>query len=147
MDLIQVSIKRPVTILSIIIMLVMFGMISLERIPYQLSPSVVEPEITVTTTWRGATPYEIEREIIEEQENTLDCRLVWAGTFWITPVSTPGESKWRYVQRQIKEMGFDATRDTQRVMGFNERNRRFWEAYAGEGLRYADRACSARRGG
>jgi len=71
MDLIKVSIKRPVTILSIIFMLVMFGMISLQRIPYQLSPSVVEPEITVTTTWRGATPYEIEREIIEEQENTL----------------------------------------------------------------------------
>jgi HAE1 family hydrophobic/amphiphilic exporter-1 len=71
MDLIQVSIKRPVTILSIMIMLVMFGMISLQRIPYQLSPSVVEPEITVNTTWRGATPYEIEREIIEEQENTL----------------------------------------------------------------------------
>jgi len=71
MDLIQVSIKRPVTILSIIFMLVMFGMISLQRIPYQLSPSVIEPEITVTTTWRGATPYEIEREIIEEQENTL----------------------------------------------------------------------------
>ncbi len=83
----------------------------------------------------------------EEQENTLDCRLVWAGTFWNTPVSTPGESKRRYVQRQIKEMGFDATRDTQWVMGWNERNQRFWEAYAGEGLRYADRACSARRGG
>ena len=44
MDLIKVSIQRPVTILSIIIMLVMFGMISLQRIPYQLSPSVVEPE-------------------------------------------------------------------------------------------------------
>ncbi len=71
MDLIKVSIKRPVTILSVIIMLVMFGLISLERIPYQLSPSVVEPEITVNTTWRGATPYEVEREIIEEQENTL----------------------------------------------------------------------------
>ncbi|MDH3997567.1 MAG: efflux RND transporter permease subunit, partial [Desulfuromonadales bacterium] len=71
MDLITLSIKRPVTILSIIIMVVMFGLISLERIPYQLSPSVVEPEIRVTTTWRGATPYEIEREIIEEQENTL----------------------------------------------------------------------------
>ncbi|MBW2519611.1 MAG: efflux RND transporter permease subunit [Deltaproteobacteria bacterium] len=71
MDLIQTSIKRPVTILSVIIMVVMFGLICLERIPYQLSPSVVEPEITVTTTWRGATPYEIEREIIEEQENTL----------------------------------------------------------------------------
>ena len=33
MDLIKVSIQRPVTILSIIIMLVMFGLISLQRIP------------------------------------------------------------------------------------------------------------------
>ncbi len=71
MDLVQASIRRPVAVLSLIIMLVMFGLISLQRIPYQLSPTVVEPEITVTTTWRGATPYEIEREIIEEQENTL----------------------------------------------------------------------------
>ena len=39
--------------------------------PYQLSPSVIEPEITVTTNWPGATPYEIEREIIEEQEKVL----------------------------------------------------------------------------
>lgn len=39
--------------------------------PYQLTPSVIEPEITVTTTWAGATPYEIEREIIEEQEKVL----------------------------------------------------------------------------
>ena len=39
--------------------------------PYQLSPTVIEAEITVTTTWPGATPYEIEREIIEEQEKVL----------------------------------------------------------------------------
>jgi HAE1 family hydrophobic/amphiphilic exporter-1 len=39
--------------------------------PYQLSPTVTEPEITVTTIWPGATPYEIEREIIEEQEKVL----------------------------------------------------------------------------
>jgi HAE1 family hydrophobic/amphiphilic exporter-1 len=39
--------------------------------PYQLSPTVIEPEITVTTTWAGATPYEVEREIIEEQEKVL----------------------------------------------------------------------------
>ena len=50
MDLVKASIKRPVSVLSVIIMLVMFGLISLERIPYQLSPSVVEPEITVRRT-------------------------------------------------------------------------------------------------
>lgn len=71
MDIIRFSILKPVTVLAGIIMVLMFGIISLTRLPYQLSPTVIEPEIQVTTTWRGATPYEIEREIIEEQENTL----------------------------------------------------------------------------
>lgn len=39
--------------------------------PYQLTPSVTKPEIKITTVWPGATPYEIEREIIEEQEDVL----------------------------------------------------------------------------
>ena len=71
MDAVRFSIEKPVTILVGVILIVLFGVISLERMPYQLSPSVVEPEITVTTTWTGATPYEIEREIIEEQEKVL----------------------------------------------------------------------------
>ena len=54
-----------------IIIVVLFGWISLQRMPYQLSPTVIEPTITVTTTWTGATPYEIERDIIEEQEKVL----------------------------------------------------------------------------
>ncbi|MGD8369561.1 MAG: efflux RND transporter permease subunit [Desulfobacterales bacterium] len=71
MDPIRFSIQRPVTVIVGIILVVIFGLIGLSRMPYQLSPTVVEPVITVTTTWRGATPYEIEREIIEEQEDTL----------------------------------------------------------------------------
>ena len=71
MDIVSFSIKKPVTILVGIILVVLFGVISLQTLPYQLSPTVVEPIITVTTTWRGATPYEMEREIIEEQEKTL----------------------------------------------------------------------------
>ncbi len=71
MDVIRFAIQKPVTVMVGVILIVMFGIIGLKRMPYQLSPTVVEPEITVTTTWRGATPYEIEREIIEEQEKTL----------------------------------------------------------------------------
>jgi HAE1 family hydrophobic/amphiphilic exporter-1 len=71
MDLIRFSINKPVTVIVGIIIVVLFGLISLNRLPYQLSPTVVEPEISVTTVWVGATPYEIEREIIEEQEDTL----------------------------------------------------------------------------
>ena len=71
MDIIRYSIEKPVTVISVIIIVLLFGFISLNRLPFQLSPTVIEPEVKVTTTWRGATPYEIEREIIEEQENTL----------------------------------------------------------------------------
>ncbi len=71
MDIIRFSIEKPVTIIVAIIMVVIFGIISLQTMPYQLSPTVTEPEITVTTRWPGATPYEIERDIIEEQEDVL----------------------------------------------------------------------------
>jgi HAE1 family hydrophobic/amphiphilic exporter-1 len=71
MDPIRFSIEKPVTVIVGIILVVLFGWIGLTSLPYQLSPTVIEPEITVTTTWAGATPYEIEREIIEEQEKIL----------------------------------------------------------------------------
>ncbi|MFC1578736.1 efflux RND transporter permease subunit, partial [Thermodesulfobacteriota bacterium] len=71
MDPIRFSIEKPVTVIVGILLVILFGLIGLASLPYQLSPTVIEPEITVTTTWPGATPYEIEREIIEEQEKVL----------------------------------------------------------------------------
>jgi HAE1 family hydrophobic/amphiphilic exporter-1 len=71
MDIVKFSIQKPVTVVVGVILVVLFGLIGLLRMPYQLSPDVTEPEITVTTTWAGATPYEIERDVIEEQEKVL----------------------------------------------------------------------------
>ncbi len=71
MDLIKFSIKNPVTIIVSVLIVVLFGFISLDKLPYQLTPSVTKPEIKITTVWPGATPYEIEREIIEDQEDAL----------------------------------------------------------------------------
>jgi len=71
MDLIKFSIKNPVTIIVSVLIVVMFGMLSLDKLPYQLTPSVTKPEIKITTSWPGATPKEIEREIIEEQEDAI----------------------------------------------------------------------------
>ena len=71
MNVIRFSIEKPVSVIVGIILVVLFGWIGLQRMPYQLSPTVIEAEITVTTVWPGATPYEIEREIIEEQEKVL----------------------------------------------------------------------------
>ncbi len=71
MNIIRFSIEKPVSVIVGILLVVLFGWIGLQRMPYQLSPTVIEAEITVTTIWPGATPYEIEREIIEEQEKVL----------------------------------------------------------------------------
>ncbi|MGD8881269.1 MAG: efflux RND transporter permease subunit [Desulfobacterales bacterium] len=71
MNAIKSSIEKPVTVIVGVILVILFGLIGLSRMPYQLSPTVIEPEITVRTTWTGATPYEVEREIIEEQEKVL----------------------------------------------------------------------------
>ncbi len=71
MDIVEFSIKKPVTVLVGVIFVVLFGLIGLYQMPYQLSPDVTVPEIEVSTRWSGATPYEIERDIVEEQEKAL----------------------------------------------------------------------------
>jgi HAE1 family hydrophobic/amphiphilic exporter-1 len=49
----------------------MFGALSIAGIPIQLTPDITEPTITVSTFWPGATPTEIESEILDEQEEAL----------------------------------------------------------------------------
>lgn len=71
MDIVSFSIKKPVTVIVGVILIVLFGLIGLYKMPYQLTPDVTVPEIEVRTLWPGATPYEIERDVIEEQEKVL----------------------------------------------------------------------------
>jgi HAE1 family hydrophobic/amphiphilic exporter-1 len=69
--LIDTAIDRPVTVTVGVILVVLFGLLSLFRIPIQLIPDVDRPTITVQTNWLGASPQEIEREIIDPQEKQL----------------------------------------------------------------------------
>jgi HAE1 family hydrophobic/amphiphilic exporter-1 len=71
MKLVDLAIKKPVTVTVGVILLVLFGLISLFRIPVQLTPDVDMPEISVQTLWHGASPLEVEREITDVQEDEL----------------------------------------------------------------------------
>ncbi len=71
MNFIELCLKRPVTVMVGVIMVIMFGIIGLTSLPVQLTPDVSLPELTIKTTWPGATAYEIEREIVEPQEDVL----------------------------------------------------------------------------
>jgi HAE1 family hydrophobic/amphiphilic exporter-1 len=71
MNLIRLCVDRPVGVAVGVLLVVMFGLLSLFRLPVQLTPDVDVPVLTVSTTWAGANPQEIEREIIDRQEEQL----------------------------------------------------------------------------
>lgn len=71
MDITRSCLVNPVALLVAVLLVIIFGSISLSRLPIQLAPELEEPEITISTTWRAAAPYEVEAEIVEPQEDVL----------------------------------------------------------------------------
>ena len=71
MRLVDTAIKRPVSVIVGVLFVALFGLISLFRIPVQLTPDVDRPLVTVSTVWLGASPEEVEQEIVQRQEEQL----------------------------------------------------------------------------
>ena len=71
MNLIKHAIERPIAVIAGVILIVMFGAVALQTIPIQLIPDVQKPQITVETRWSGAAPAEVEREIVNRQEEAF----------------------------------------------------------------------------
>ena len=68
---IEASIRNPVKVTVGVLLVALFGVIALLNMPMQLTPEVQIPTITVQTRWFGASPQEVEREIVQEQEEHL----------------------------------------------------------------------------
>jgi multidrug efflux pump subunit AcrB len=71
MTLTKLALSNPVAVIVACILVVIFGTISLTRLPVQMTPDITRPEITIVTRWRASAPNEIESEIIEPQEDVL----------------------------------------------------------------------------
>ncbi len=71
MNLIRLAIDRPIAVIAAVLMAVMFGYVALLTIPIQLAPDVTKPVLSITTDWPGAAPAEVEREIVNEQEEVM----------------------------------------------------------------------------
>jgi multidrug efflux pump subunit AcrB len=67
----RISLSNPVAVVVACLLLAIFGVISLSRLPVQLAPEIERPEITIATVWRASAPNEIESEIVEPQEDVL----------------------------------------------------------------------------
>ena len=71
MNIPGLCVKNPVTTMVGVILAVMFGVISLMRIPVQMKPTIDRPVITVETRYDGAAPLEVEEEVSEPIEQKL----------------------------------------------------------------------------
>lgn len=89
MTLYSLSIERPVlaTVMSIVI--VIFGLVSFQRLGVREFPSVDPPIITVATEYPGAPPEVIESQITEPLEESINAV---AGIRTLTSVSREGRS-------------------------------------------------------
>lgn len=71
MQLIESFVRNPVKVTVAVIMVVLYGVLAASLMPMQLTPEVQIPTLSIETRWPGASPQEIEREIIQEQEEQL----------------------------------------------------------------------------
>ncbi|MGB0766589.1 MAG: efflux RND transporter permease subunit, partial [Phycisphaeraceae bacterium] len=90
MDPIRFAIDNPVKVAVGVILLMLFGVLAVVSIPVQLTPNVDPTIITVSTEWEGKSPEEVEREIIEEQEDVLKNI---SGLVKMTATATQGQSE------------------------------------------------------
>ena len=71
MQLIESFVRNPVKVSVGALLVALFGLVALTRMPMQLTPEVQTPTITIETLWPGASPQEVEQEIVLEQEEQL----------------------------------------------------------------------------
>ena len=71
MNLPEFSIKRPVTTIMVFTGIILFGFISLSKLPQELFPPITYPQLTVVTTYENAAPEEIETLITKPVEEAM----------------------------------------------------------------------------
>ncbi|MEM9384922.1 MAG: efflux RND transporter permease subunit [Pseudomonadota bacterium] len=67
----QFLLRNPILVAVGTLLACLFGVLALVRVPIQLIPDLDVRVISIVTGWPGATPQDVEREILIEQEDYL----------------------------------------------------------------------------
>ena len=90
MKLVEGSMRRPVTVMMITVAALLFGLVSLSRLPLNLLPEISYPTLTVRTEYADAAPAEVEKLITESLEEAVS---VVQGLRNLRSESRPGVSE------------------------------------------------------
>ncbi|MDD5069467.1 MAG: efflux RND transporter permease subunit [Candidatus Omnitrophica bacterium] len=69
--MIEFFVKRPVTTIMVVMVFVVLGVLSLFSLNVQKEPNIDFPIVTVTVTYPGATPQEVETLVIDKIEDVV----------------------------------------------------------------------------
>ena len=67
-NLIKLAIKQPIAVAAFVFLIIAFGIVSLRQIPIQMTPDIEKPVLQVRVSWPGASPEDVEREIVTRLE-------------------------------------------------------------------------------
>ena len=70
-EALRTGLSNPTAVAVSVLLVTLFGAVSLFGLPVQLIPEVELPEITITTEWRSASAAEVESELVKPQEDAL----------------------------------------------------------------------------
>lgn len=65
MNLTKISVKRPLTMIMVFCIIVVFGAMGYLKMPVNLMPDIDMPVATIMTTWSGAGPSDIEEQVTD----------------------------------------------------------------------------------
>lgn len=71
MSLYSFSVKKPITLLMIVCVVIIIGIVSLTKIPLDLLPKIEVPVAVVSTSYKGVGPEEIEKLVTEPIEGAV----------------------------------------------------------------------------
>ncbi|MBI4403083.1 MAG: efflux RND transporter permease subunit [Deltaproteobacteria bacterium] len=110
MTLADLSIKRPIFITCIVVVMLVLGFLSMQRLGVDLFPNVTFPVVLVTTAYPGAGPSEMETlvsRVLEDEISTV------AGIKWLRSLSREGmsivvaefvlETDTKYAEQQVRD--------------------------------------------
>jgi len=67
----DIAVRRPITILMIVIAVCVFGFVSYQKLPLTLMPDISYPSLTIRTEYPGTAPQEVETQISQPLEQQL----------------------------------------------------------------------------
>ncbi len=72
MSIYKSAVKKPITTMMVFVAVIIFGLYSYSRLPVDMYPEMELPAVTVMTVYPGANSSEIEVNVTEPIENTLN---------------------------------------------------------------------------